>query len=126
MNMALKRIIQKWELSGQGDGGSLEEEVCDDNNAADDDDAEQANVNTAFGSLNGRPQQALDSQANFFVNSPTYLLYLWDVLDEHDLVQTSMQQLVDGVRSDNGGFGVPSVIGGKRKSGTMTRRHFCS
>jgi hypothetical protein len=113
MNTALKRQIQKWELSGQGDGGSLEEEVDEDNNA--DDDV----GNTAFGSLNGRPQQALDSRANFFVNSPTYLLYLWDVLDEHDLVQTSMQQLVDGVGSGNGGTGVPSVIGGsssKRKS----------
>ncbi len=97
MNTALKRQIQKWELSGQGD---------DDNNA--DDDV----GNTTFGSLNGRPQQALDSRANFFVNSPTYLLYLWDVLDEHDLVQTSMQQLVDGVGSGNGGTGVPSVIGG--------------
>jgi hypothetical protein len=121
MNTALKRIIQKWELSGQGDGGSLDEEVGEDHNA-DDDDAEQAdaeeqaNVNTAFGSLNGRPQYALDSRANFFIHSPTYLLYLWDVLDEHDLVQTSMQQLVDGVGSGNGGTGVPSVIGGKRKS----------
>ena len=35
---------------------------------------------------------------------------------EHDLVQTSMQQLVDGVGSGNGGTGVPSVIGGRRKS----------
>jgi hypothetical protein len=33
MNMALRRIIQKWELSGQGDGGSLEEEVGDDEGA---------------------------------------------------------------------------------------------
>jgi hypothetical protein len=51
----------------------------------------------------------------FFVNSPTYLLYLWDVLDEHDLVQTSVQQLVAGVGSGNGGTGVPSVIGGSSK-----------
>jgi hypothetical protein len=111
MNTALKRQIQKWELSGQGDGGSLEEELEDNNNVADDDVG-----NTAFGCLNGSPQQALDSRSNFLVNSPTYLLYLWDVLDEHNLVQTSMQQLVvDGVGSGNGGTGVPSVIGGSSK-----------
>ena len=53
---------------------------------------------------------------NVFHYRNIYLLYLWDVLDEHDHVQSSMQQLLEGIGSGNGGTGVPSVIGGKRKS----------
>ena len=112
MNLALKRQIQNWERSGQGDGGYTEE--VDDNNNCDD-DMDEDNMIT-FGSLKGRPQRALDLRQNFFDCRNTYLLYLWDVLDEHDLVQSSMQQLLEGIGSGNGGTGVPSVIGGKRKS----------
>ena len=36
--------------------------------------------------------------------------------NKHDLVQLSMQQLLECIGSGNGGTGVPSVIGGKRKS----------
>jgi len=61
--------------------------------------------------LRGRPQRALDLRRNFFDDRNTYLLYLWDILDEHDLVQSSMQQLLTGIGSGNGSSGVPSVIG---------------
>ena len=49
MNLALKRQIQNWERSGQGDGG-----YTTDDDAADDDDLDDDNVNN-FGSLKGRP-----------------------------------------------------------------------
>lgn len=120
MNLALKRQIQNWERSGQGDGGYTEE--VDDKDEGDD-DADKDNMNT-FGSLNGRPQRALDSRQNFFDDRSTYLLlYLWDVLDEHDLVKASMQQLLEGIGSGNGGTGVPSVIGGSAKVMQMIRLH---
>jgi len=45
----------------------------------------------------------------FYVKN-TYLLYLWDVLDEHDLVKSTMQQLLDGIDSASGSTGVLSVI----------------
>ena len=95
MNTALKRIITNWERSGQGDGGFLDE----------DDGIE-------FGNLRGRPQHALDSRRKFFDDKPSYLLYLWDILDEHNLVQSSMQQLLHGIGSEDGSNGVPSVVGG--------------
>ena len=53
---------------------------------------------------------------NFFDKWNTYLLYLWEVLDEHNLVQSTMQQLLEGVGAGNGNNGVPSVVGGRRQS----------
>ncbi len=82
-------------VNGQGDGGFLDE----------DDGIE-------FGNLRGRPQHALDSRRKFFDDKPSYLLYLWDILDEHNLVQSSMQQLLLGIGSEDGSNGVPSVVGG--------------
>ena len=117
MNLALKRAITNWERSGQGFGGYTDDE--DINNDDDDDDDDIGGMMDGpvrFGVLKDRPQRALDLRRNFFDDRNTYLLYLWDVLDEHDLVQSSMQQLVDGVGSGNGNSGVPSVIGGRRQS----------
>jgi len=37
------------------------------------------------------------------------------MLDEHNLVQSSMQQLLHGIGSENGSHGVPSVVGGGAK-----------
>ena len=41
---------------------------------------------------------------------------MWDMLDEHGLLQLSMQQLHDGIGSGDGGESVPFAITGKRKS----------
>ena len=112
MNLALKRQIQNWERSGQGDGGYMEEV---DNNVDGDDDTDDNDENTnTFGSLKGRPQRALDLRQKNFDDRNNYLLYLWDVLDKHNLVQSSMQQLLEGIGSGDGGAGVPSVIGGSK------------
>jgi hypothetical protein len=115
MNLALKRAITNWERSGQGDGGVVE--LDDDDNEGDESSGGDVGDRTKnFGSLNGRGQQALDLRRNFFSDKNTYLLYLWDVLDEHGLVQSSMQQLLDGIGASDGFDGVPSVITGRRKS----------
>ena len=112
MNLALKRAISNWERSGQGDGGITGEDDLDD----DDIDGEDGDDAKRFGSLEGRSQRALDLRHNFFDKWNTYLLYLWDVLDEHNLVQSTMQQLLEGVGAGNGSNGVPSVVGGRRQS----------
>ena len=115
MNLALKRAITNWERSGQGDGGVVE--LDDDDDEGDESSGGDVGDRTKnFGSLNGRGQQALDLRRNFFSDKNTYLLYLWDVLDEHGLVQSSMQQLLDGIGASDGFDGVPSVITGRRKS----------
>ena len=62
-------------------------------NDGDDDDDDEDNIDNiggdegekhSFGSLKGRRRSALDLRRNFFDDKNTYLLYLWDVLDEHD------------------------------------------
>jgi hypothetical protein len=113
MNLALKRKITNWERSGQGDGGYIDN---DSNSYHTDNDDEDGNEEFQFGQLEGRPQHALDLRRNFFDDRNSYLLYLWDILDEHNLVQSSMQQLLHGIGSDNGSNGVPSVVGGKRNN----------
>lgn len=122
MNLALKRCIQNWERSGQGDGGHTGDDDGEDGNDGDDGiNEEDENSNddvTNFGNLKGRAQRALDLRRNFFDDKNTYLLYLWDILDEHDLVQSSMQQLVHGIGSGDGAAGVPSVVGTEKHSRT--------
>jgi len=121
MNLALKRGIQNWERSGQGDGGHVNEDDNsesgddDNNNEDDEDNDDRLGLGASFGSLKGRGRSALDLRRNFFDDKYTYLLYLWDVLDEHDLVNSTMQQLLGGIGSANGSTDVPSVIM-KRKS----------
>ena len=111
MNLALKRAIQNWERSGQGDGGYTEEEEVMDDNTDDKEEENGGEDRFAFGGLTGRPQKALDLRRNFFDDKATYLLYLWDILEEHDLTQSTMQQLLEGVGSGNGGSGVPFSVG---------------
>ena len=117
MNLALKRVIQNWERSGQGFGGYVDEPgEEDDVDEPGGEDGGEDNEAFAFGCLTGRTQSALDMRRNFFDGKNVYLLYLWDVLEEHGLTQSTMQQLQDGVGSANGSHGVPSTIGGKRSN----------
>ena len=100
-----KREIEKWERSGQGDGGyDLDDEEDGDN-------GDGGKGETVFGSLKNRLQKALDSCSSFFVNKEPYLLYLWEVLENHDLLVSSMQRLNSFAIAANGADGIPSVIG---------------
>jgi hypothetical protein len=82
----------------------------------DEDASDEGGNGNRFGSLKKRPQRALDLRRNFFDGKSTYLLYLWEMLEEHNLFQLSMQQLHEDIGSGDGSTGVPSVIGAKRKS----------
>ena len=107
MNLALKQGITNWERSGQGGGGYID--INNENDAADvnddvynDDNNDADDESIKVGALAGCSQGALDLCCNFFDDRNTYLLYLWDILDEHNLVQSTMQQLLEGVGSGNG------------------------
>lgn len=126
MILALKRGIQNWERSGQGDGGFTEEDEIggeeeeeerenNSNDGTDDMDDLDDSHSVQFGSLKQRPRRALDLRRNFFDGRATYLLYLLDMLEEHGLLQSSVQKLHDGIGSGDGGVGVPSIIGAKKR-----------
>ena len=77
MMVSLKRIIQNWEASGQGEGGV--------NNEDDDDEGFEINAQHELGSLRHRSHHTLASRPNFFQYSEMYLLYLWEVCETYDL-----------------------------------------
>jgi hypothetical protein len=115
MKTDLTTIIEKWERSGQGDGGIMEEkddddedpEILDQVNA---DPQEQVN----WGRSKGRTG-AFDCRESFLGPNPSYLLYFWDVLDKTDLFNTTMNRLSDdiGVSSPNQ---VPGIISTAKNS----------
>jgi hypothetical protein len=88
----LTRIIGKWETSGQGDGGHLEQ--SDDNDSHLDLSPPPANEVTTvpFGVLYRRSAWALTTRPDFLCGQPSYLLYFWDMADHHQLLQTSLQR----------------------------------
>ena len=85
----LVRIIQNWEKSGQGDGGSNERSQCSDDDDADD----EAASGPGIGGLQRRSARALDNRAAFLYGKPSYILYFWELADQHQLLQSSLQQL---------------------------------
>ena len=109
--IAMKRCIAKWERSGQGEGGNIEEEEGDD----EEQDSSSSNSQAKFGSLNNRSKIALDSRESFFNSHQSYLLYLWYMLDKHNLLSNSLNRLETTVSATNGGVGVPSVIGARAR-----------
>ncbi len=112
MILQLNRVIRGWERSGQGDGGITDDEVDNEDgeeNEVDDTPAHECE----FGSLKNCLQLALNNQKYFVEGKSSYLLYLWELLDEHDLAGSSMQRLNDDVCSGNGNNRVPSVVGKK-------------
>ena len=99
MTVTLQRIIRRWTLSGQGDGGV-------DVNDGDIDHEDQHE----FGSLANRPRGALDRRAAFLGNSQPYLLYFWEILDKYQLLSTAFSELNQKMSAKNGAEGVPSAV----------------
>lgn len=96
MRTNLIRIIDNWERSGQGDGGydnDIDDEVEDNGVVVDE---------HGFGELRNRPRRALDSRSSFLNNRPSYLLYLWEVFDQHGLLNTTVNRLSNGVGAADG------------------------
>jgi hypothetical protein len=102
MTLALKRQIASWEASAQGEGGML---------FGDDGEEEYECSSTfEFGQLTGRPQRALERRVNFFSDVPSYLLYLWDMIETHDLRRSCLQTLVASVAAGDGGANVGGCV----------------
>jgi hypothetical protein len=95
MILEMNRCIANWQKSGQGEGG-----IDDVDNAED----------QVFGSLANRSLHTLASRQSFFSDRQAYLLYLWEMLDRHDLLGSALQKLSSSVSSTNGASGVPSVV----------------
>ncbi len=102
----LKRNTEKWERSGQGDGGYI-----DDDAFAFGDDEDETRPAPKFGELSNRLQGALDSRARFFWDKESYLLYLWEVLEGNGLLVSSMQRLNELAAAVNCADRIPSVVG---------------
>lgn len=105
MLVNLKRIIDKWERSGQGDGGFEPE----------DDDDEGETYQPEFGSFHDRRHGALASRGAFLNGRPSYLLYLWHHLEASDLITSACCRIDPSIAGPDGSRGVPSVIGCKSR-----------
>ena len=89
MVLAHNRISKNWTKSGQGDGGFQ-----------DDPDADSDGY-----------YEALDTRAKFIKDGKeSYLLYFWELIDNHGLLASAMQKLNDQVSATNGAAGVPYVV----------------
>jgi hypothetical protein len=129
MMTILKRIIPKWEKSGQGDEGHHGDDddnnpikhqegntdMLDDDNEdiiSDDNDEEGVVMNKKpkWGEMKGRSRCALSMRQEFFQHSNSYVLYLWHIIAKHDLIGTSMSMLADSVGSLDGARGIPTAI----------------
>ena len=83
IRVALLRIIERWEQSGQGNGGRNEDE-----------DGEPASL---FGRLEGRSQEALDNRENFLGGNPSWYLYFWETTDMFQLLDSTLNRFSDSV-----------------------------
>ena len=119
MGAKILRIVGRWEQSGQGKGGTAEEQELDklpdhvDFGSAREENGDD-NSNTAsslanneqplssssspsshdrFGGLSGRSACALQSRSAFLNGEPSYLLLFWEVIDSHQLLRSSWQRL---------------------------------
>ena len=117
MKSDLTSIITKWERSGQGEGGILEYLDDEDEGSCvvsetSHDDVRQEKFQ--WGRSKGR-KGAFDCRESFLGPNPSYILYFWDVLDQNDLFNTTINRLSDdaGASSPNH---VPSVVRMKGKS----------
>jgi hypothetical protein len=123
MHTDLKRIIGRWDQSGQGDGGR---------HASNDENSENSGVSGSeegdvapvpFGALRNRPAHALSCRPSFLGGRPLYLLYFWEVADSHQLLQTMLQR-IDASAAASDASSVPtSVTYGTTPSSTRRRLH---
>ncbi len=103
MLLQLNRVIMNWEHSGQRDGGV-------DTSETNNDDWINAKTKIVIGSFTNWIDLALNLRKSFVSYNQTYLLYFWHMLEKHDLMKMSMQQLDYSVLVPNGGTDVPSII----------------
>lgn len=97
----LKRVIQNWEASGQGEGGHIE-------------------GRHEFGSLEGREDNALATMANFVPEQDVHFLYIWALIDKYQLLKTCMQVIVGEFAAGNGADGVHRLFDSGRFEARQT------
>jgi hypothetical protein len=107
MMSELNKRIEKWERSGQGEGG---EQAYDDDDDGDGEVENRVPSSEGYGSLKDRSQGALDKVHAFFEYNQSYLIYLWYVMDCYGLLGSSLQRLNEDSAATNGASGVPSVF----------------
>ena len=147
MRSDLLRIINRWEQSGQDEGGRDEDEELPDvsGEGVDEDESFEgtsyhtstssmtpSNHNEAsprpssssenIGWLRGRPARALQSRAAFLNGRPSHLLYFWEVVDAHQLLQSALQRLNNHVGATDG-TSTTAISSNSRASGSSSRRH---
>jgi hypothetical protein len=98
MRADLSRMIKNWELSGQGDGALMAENVVDGSTVDDDEQSgsrgqPSPTAKPSFGQLQNRTSAAMDSRANFLRGTATYLLIFWELCDKHQLLASTLQRL---------------------------------
>lgn len=129
----LTLIVDKWERSGQGDGGVVEDDPEEDDEAISNDEDDDVTGNEdamptrskgteepkfEWGRSTGRTG-AFDCRESFLGSNPSYLLYYWDILDQNDLFNTSFNRMSDeaGASSAND---VPPLIRTTKSSAVST------
>lgn len=97
----LLRVIQDWERSGQGEGGRHAGDDDDEEDGESAGDPENSIIldteSARFGSLVSRSECALQNRAAFLRGKPPYLLYFWEVAENHQLLRSALQRLDDDV-----------------------------
>jgi hypothetical protein len=145
------RIISRWEQSGQGEGGRDHDEEPEevphhvnvlgrpgDYDENDDESysasshadstprqppsSSPSSQNVSFGALGGRPVRALQSRSAFLNGKPSYLLYFWEVVDAHQLLQSSLQRLTNDVGAADGGSSSATTSDSAGAGGSIQRR----
>ena len=71
-----------------------------------------------MGSLSHRPARALQSRSAFLGGRPSYVLYYWEVVDSHQLLQSSLQRLTSNAGAANASV-APSAVS---RTGSRTSR----
>ena len=75
-----------------------------------------------FGLLSSHPACALQNRAAFLLGRPSYLLYFWEIADQHQLLlQSALQRLDDDVGATDASL-APSATssGGGHQQGQET------
>ena len=119
----LFRMITDWEKSGQGEGGRDQEDDAVDE--ADNDDDVPTSVNIV--AENTDRHRALHSRSSFLNGKPSYLLYYWELAEEHQLLASSLQRLSNDVGAI-GASSAPLIYSATGRSsitgsGDRTTRH---
>lgn len=108
LRASLTRIISKWEKSGQGDCGHHGSDVEDEDDGGHRDTVTEGSPR--FGSLQDRPQFALDTRSSFLQGKPSYLLYFWEFAEKNGLLSSTLQKIAEEISASDGSASVPSIV----------------